>query len=77
MPRYTAESVQQSGEPLRVFLDGVEVHDVYMADTDEGVIEQYVRAGEGFRRYELTPDGRNAVRRERRGIVTVVPYVVG
>ena len=45
MTTYTPESTK--GIEVRVFLDGVEVHDCFTANTDAGFIEQYLRDASG------------------------------
>lgn len=66
---YNRENTVVVGNPLKVFLDGVEHHDVVECDPEEGYLIQYVTDEED----KLVVEDREILTRRLEGVVTVEP----
>jgi len=66
--RYTPENTAHIDRPVRVYLDGVEIHDVHEADDVEGYVIVASRNADG----NLYDDGYGNIATERRTGTVVV-----
>lgn len=65
--KYTVENTIKTGNPMRVFVDGVEINNVIECDTEEGYAVFYLVDEEG----DLCVCGDEIVTETVRGVVTV------